>query len=162
MCLSPSASAQTTYNPSSVACLSGGDYQAPEADPVNPTQSNPAELVAETTSSTVYTVHCTWSGFPHFYTTSPLTMHVEVQYGSNIGSGPHGSHCGGGNASVTGGYVQPFHASCDTDELMETGEVPAGIWLDTLAVTGTVTTRSGNPPGVDDEADLTISKISVY
>jgi hypothetical protein len=157
VCLSPSASAQTQYEPSTYACLSGGNYQAPE-DITNTT----GDLDAETVNSTVYTVHCTWSGFPHFYTTSPLTIHVGVNYGSNIGSGPNGSHCGGGSASVTGAYVQPFHASCNTGDLMETGEVPAGIWLDTLALTGTVSTRSGNPVGVDDNAVLTISSISIY
>lgn len=161
VCLSPSAFAQTTYNPSSVACLSGGNYQAPESDPVNPTQSNQADLDAESTNSTVYKVSCTWSGFPHVQLSTPVTLHVEVNYESNINSGPNGSHCGGGNASATGGGIQ-WHASCDSGELMETAEVPAYTWLDTINVTGEVQTSGSNLPGVDDEADLNISTISIY
>lgn len=103
--LSPSAFAQTTYNPSSVACLSGGNYQPPEADPVNPTLSNNAQLVAESSDTTVYKVSCTWSGFPHVQLSSPATMHVEVDYGSSVSPGPNGNHCAGGQANVHGGYV---------------------------------------------------------
>jgi hypothetical protein len=163
LCLSPSAFAQTKYNPSSVACLSGGNYQTPDpAEPANPNvPTGEAQLDAESTNSTVYKVSCTWSGFPHVQLPTAATLHVAVNYGSSVDPGPNGNHCAGGSASVTGGGIG-WHTSCNSGQLMETAEVPADTWLDTIDVTGEVQTSSTNSPGVDDNTVLTISTMSIY
>jgi hypothetical protein len=126
---------------------------------VNPGPGGTAQLDAESTDSTVYKVSCTWS-FPHVLSGSlPTTLHVGVNYGSNISPGPNGNHCIGGSASLTGSGLS-WHTSCNSGQLMETAEVPANIYLDSLSgVTAEVQTVT--PNSQDDNALLEISTIYI-
>lgn len=159
VCLSPSAFAQTQYNPSAVSCASGGNYQAPQADPVDPTTSNPAELQAnQNGSSGTWTVLCTWSGYPNLVTSTAMSLHID----GGFGCAPAGAQ---GAATITAysgtSLLGSWHEACrDAGSVGLTFTVPIGTNLDTISVVARDAITAGS--GGDDNSELTISTLSIY
>ncbi len=157
VCLTPSASA-TTYNPSSVNCQSGGNYQAPTADPVNPTPSNVAELDAnQDGSGGPWTVQCTWSGYPD-HISSGQYVHIN----GGFGCAPKGAQ-GAANITVFSGTTSlgGWHEACrDASSVGLTLLVTSGINLNTISVVVRDVIDAGS--GGDDNSGLTISTLSIY
>jgi hypothetical protein len=152
--LSPATFAQTTYNPSSYACLSGGNYQAPDSI------SNTSASFDADSLSGVATVSCTWSGFPSYIVPAGgMTLHVNVSYGFAIGEHA-GGQCGAGSATVTSNAPLTWHVVCRDNSSGLTAAVPAGTDLSTITVTGSTSTINVTN-GEEYQDYLTISNIYI-
>jgi hypothetical protein len=155
MCISPKASAQT-YNPSSYACLSGGEYQAPQG-----ISDTTGDFDADSYSG-VAKVDCTWSfSGTDVVTTKVMTLHVPASYGFAINEKVVSQQCGAGSALVTsnaggGGY---WHAVCKGSGGLSVS-IPTGTNLSSIIVTGETQTISV-PVGEEYEDFLSISNIYI-
>lgn len=160
MCMSPKASAQTTYNPSAVTCASGGNYQPPTSDPVNPTPTNDAELDANQTGPYgTWTVLCTWSGYASHVTTTAMSLHVGVSFGC----APKGAQ---GAATITAfigaSSLGGWHTACRDGGAFGTltFPVPIGTDLSQISVVARDAITAGS--GGDDNSGLSITTLSIY